>query len=82
MNIDFSYFFGYIFKSYKMAQMYCGGIYEYLSLILFLETAYLLTDEVPAVVADIGAANCKTGTAGQDSPRHTFKSVGFSLYLL
>jgi actin-related protein len=37
-------------------------------------------DEVAAVVVDIGSETCKFGTAGEDSPRHVFRSdTGVSL---
>ena len=34
----------------------------------------LCGDEIGAVVADIGSSICKFGTAGEDSPRHVFRS--------
>jgi hypothetical protein len=39
----------------------------------------LCSDEIAAIVADIGTLNSRFGSAGQDSPRHIFRTVSSSL---
>jgi hypothetical protein len=34
-------------------------------------------DEIKSAIVDIGSSTCRFGTAGQDVPRHVFRSVYF-----
>lgn len=45
----------------------------------------LCGDEIFAGIVDLGTALCKFGTAGQETPRHIFKSVSelfFSFFFI
>ena len=59
---------------------------SYIQFICFLEHIALhfssycvirnaISDEISAVIADIGSSSCKFGYAGEDTPRHVFNSV-------
>lgn len=66
--------------------MLCGGAKMAISPIIFvlpcliIPTSFCATlDEVKAAVVDIGSSLCRFGTAGEDLPRHLFRSdVGVS----
>jgi hypothetical protein len=61
--------------------MLCGGKYrvgiELCSLLYIIHIWFLNcnTDEIKSAVVDLGSSTCRFGTAGQDVPRHTFRSV-------
>ena len=43
--------------------------------VLFSTLFSFLTDEVSAIVIDVGYTNCKAGFAGEDNPKAVFPSV-------
>lgn len=49
-----------------------------LSILHFVE----FTDEVSAIVIDLGSHTCKAGYAGEDAPKAVFPSVMCSLHFL
>lgn len=48
--------------------------YHFLLIILLVKT-----DEVSAIVIDLGSHTCKAGYAGEDAPKAVFPSVSFSI---
>jgi Actin len=61
----------------KMAFSYCVK-FNFINYVLLIKN-YCLLDEVKAAVVDIGSSLCRFGTAGEDLPRHIFRSdIGVS----
>ena len=60
-----------------MAFTYCAE-FNFINYVLLIKN-YCLLDEVKAAVVDIGTSLCRFGTAGEDRPRHIFRSdIGVS----